>query len=168
MRERTAQHPPSEAGSRNPPRGTDQPDQHHAARSITPDHDLRPSPKAGVAGSNPAGGTRRTSGNSMEGPGRSMSPPGPHCCRYTLPTFSLQSRYEVPCTRDLPNDQGVVAGQPSRTQKRAPPPGSGGGALSAGFRPQGKREQNPTRLCAYPRDNDHSRRGLHGPTPYSR
>jgi len=63
MRERTARHLPSGGGPGNPPRGADQPKQHHAARSITPDHDLRPFCKAGVFGSNPTGG-------SVQGPGR--------------------------------------------------------------------------------------------------
>src|SRR6478735_11898620 len=57
MRERMARHPPSGGGPGNPPRGADQPDQHHAAPAITPEHDLRPSCKAGVAGSNPTGGS---------------------------------------------------------------------------------------------------------------
>jgi hypothetical protein len=53
-----SRHPPSGAGPGNPPRGADQQGQHHAARSITPEHDLRPSCKAGVVGSNPTRGSR--------------------------------------------------------------------------------------------------------------
>jgi hypothetical protein len=43
MCERTFQYPSSGGGPGNPPHGADQPEQYRAARSITPDHDLRPS-----------------------------------------------------------------------------------------------------------------------------
>jgi hypothetical protein len=59
MRERTVRHGALGAGSSTQPRGADQAKQHHAATSSTPRQGFDPTPKAGVAGSNPAGGTRQ-------------------------------------------------------------------------------------------------------------